>query len=77
MPHDAVSRKDVDRATRDFINLLYKHHLLILEMYDDRRDVRYRVSDVDRWSILRELSLDEINGANNVGAEAARCGEQQ
>ena len=73
---DAVRREHTDRAGRDLVLVVDEHRAEPLEPPDDVVVVDDLVADVDRWPVLGEQYLDDLDRTVDAGAEGARSGQQ-
>src|SRR5207244_2275322 len=69
-------REHADRALRHLVLVVHEHSAELLEPADDVVVVHDVVTDVDRWAVLVEELLDDLDRAVDAGAEGAWRGEQ-
>ena len=60
---------------RDFVELLDEHRAQFLQPFDDIAIVHDLVADIDRRAVFLQRQHDDLDGAVDAGAEAARLAE--
>ena len=74
---DAVGGEDHRLVGRgNLVELLDEDRALGLEALDDIAVVHDLVADIDRRAVLSQRQLDDLDGAVDAGAEAARAAEE-
>ena len=73
---DAVRGEDHRGAVRHLVELLDEHGAEAAQPLDDVAVVHHFVTHVDRRAEQLDRALDDVDGAIDAGAEAARIGEQ-
>ena len=78
-PHrlrNAVRAEDDGRAGGHFREIVDEHGAALAQVVDDEPVVHHFVTHVDRRAVQHDRALDDLDGAVDAGAEAARIGEQ-
>jgi hypothetical protein len=70
-----VRAENRDGSIGDFVQFLDEARALALERFHDVAIVDDLVPDVDGLTVLFERTLDDVDGANDAGTEAAWLGE--
>ena len=72
---DAVGAENGDRVRRDLGQILDETRALGLQALDHVLVVHDLVAHIDRRAIFLQRALDDLDGAHDAGAKAARLGE--
>ena len=72
----SMGRKDHGPVVRNGIELVHEDRALCLQAFDDEAVVDDLVAHVDRRPEPLERQLDDLDGAVDAGAEAARSRDQ-
>ena len=72
---DAVRAEDRNGAGRHLAQVLDEARAFCAQAFDDMAVVHDLVADVDRRTVDLQRSLDDVDGANDAGAEAAGLGQ--
>ena len=73
---DAMGGEDRGGAARDLVDFADEDRALGAQALDDMGVVDDFVADIDRRAMLRDGALDDLDGADDAGTEAARLRQQ-